>query len=79
MNLVTGNYFADPTDCLELVRQDELAMGSAALSFLYILPLPASSACTGLRAGNHLVAGRTVRRRVLLNSGNEFASVFVPR
>src|SRR6266571_8246500 len=55
-NLVTANYFADPIDCLELVRQDELAVGSAAPSILSILPFPASSACIGLRANNHLVA-----------------------
>ena len=55
-NLVTANYFADPIDYLELVRQDELAVGSAAPSILSILPFPASSACIGLRANYHLVA-----------------------
>ena len=79
VNLVTGNYFADPIHGLELVRQDELAVGSAAPLILSILPFPASSVCTGLRASNHLVTGRAVRSRLLLSSGNEFASVFVPR
>src|SRR5205809_6983117 len=55
-NLVTANYFADPIDYLELVRQDELAVGSAAPSILSILPFPASSACIGFRSNNHLVA-----------------------
>src|SRR5213079_1300939 len=44
-SLVTANYFADPIDYLELVRQDELAVGSAAPSILSILPFPASWAC----------------------------------
>src|SRR5207253_6982683 len=72
VNLVTGNYIADPILGLELVRQDELAVGSAAPLILSILPFPASSACIGLGASNHRFTGQQPPGRCLSGSQPPF-------